>query len=58
LDQKVAQLHAMGGVLAQATERGLVAKVDLDDWLEEQAALHASGDFFHAWLLVKVIATA
>jgi ubiquinone/menaquinone biosynthesis C-methylase UbiE len=50
-------VHSLGGVLAQATERGVLAKSDLDDWLEEQAALHDSGDFFHAWLFVRVIAT-
>jgi ubiquinone/menaquinone biosynthesis C-methylase UbiE len=49
--------HATGGVLAQAVERGVLAKVDVDEWLEEQAALHDSGGFFQAWLFVRVIAT-
>jgi ubiquinone/menaquinone biosynthesis C-methylase UbiE len=49
-------VHAMGGPLTRAAERGAVAPADLDVWLEEQATLHDSGDFFHAWMFVRVMA--
>jgi ubiquinone/menaquinone biosynthesis C-methylase UbiE len=50
-------VHAMGGALKQAVDRGVLVKAELDEWLNEQAQLHESGDFFHIWLYVRVIAT-
>ncbi|HEY0802437.1 MAG TPA: hypothetical protein VGD54_16475 [Steroidobacteraceae bacterium] len=45
-------LRIVVGPLEKAVEEGVVAKSEVDAWLSEQAALHASGNFFHAWLLV------
>jgi ubiquinone/menaquinone biosynthesis C-methylase UbiE len=50
-------VHAMGGALRQAAERGVVSAAELDEWLDEQARLNESGDFFHVWLFVRVTGT-
>lgn len=50
-------VHAIGGTLKQAVERGVLAKADIDEWWAEQARLNESGDFFHAWLFVRVTGT-
>jgi ubiquinone/menaquinone biosynthesis C-methylase UbiE len=50
-------VHAMAGPLTRAAERGALAPADLDSWFVEQASLHDTGDFFQAWLFVRVIAT-
>jgi hypothetical protein len=50
-------VHALTGPLTRAVDRGALAAVDLDDWLAEQASLRDTGDFFHAWMFVRVIAT-
>jgi hypothetical protein len=36
----------MAGSLRKAEEDGIVARGEVEKWLEEQAMLHASGDFF------------
>jgi ubiquinone/menaquinone biosynthesis C-methylase UbiE len=46
--------RAMTGALAKAALDGIVSRAEVDEWLGEQAALEASGDFFHAWLFVLV----
>jgi hypothetical protein len=44
----------MAGSLEKAAEQGTVPSAEVQEFLEEQAALNASGDFFHAWLFVLV----
>ena len=50
-------LRAMAGGVSNAAENGLVTRSQVDEWLVEQASLHASGDFFQIWLFVLVSAT-
>ena len=50
-------LSAMSGALYKAAEAGVVPRAEVDEWLAEQAALKASGDFFQMWPLVMVIGT-
>jgi hypothetical protein len=50
-------LKVMAGSLAKAVEAGSVARAEVDEWLDEQASLEASGDFFQAWYLVLVTGT-
>lgn len=50
-------LRVMAGSLAKAAETGTVARAEVDEWLDEQASLAASGDFFQAWLFVLVTGT-
>jgi hypothetical protein len=38
-------------------EDGIVPRPELDEWMEEQALLHASGDFFQMWFFVLVNGT-
>ena len=47
----------VAGALAKAVEDGFVASTEVEEWLEEQAALEASGDFFQMWLYVMAIGT-
>ena len=47
-------LKVMAGSLVKAAEAGTVARAEMDEWLEEQASLEASGDFFQAWHFVLV----
>jgi ubiquinone/menaquinone biosynthesis C-methylase UbiE len=49
--------RAMQGSLYKAAEDGIVPRSEVDEWLGEQALLHASGDFFQAWLFVLVSGT-
>src|ERR1700756_1449859 len=42
-------LKVMAGSLAKAVEDGIVRGAEVEEWLEEQAALEASGDFFQMW---------
>ena len=51
-------LKVMAGSLAKAAEAGTVARAEVDEWLEEQASLEASRDFFQAWHFVLVTGTA
>jgi ubiquinone/menaquinone biosynthesis C-methylase UbiE len=50
-------MHAMGGVLREAVARGEISETEFDEWRNEQAHLHENGDFFQAWLFVRVMAT-
>jgi hypothetical protein len=43
--------------LAKAAESGVITRAEVVEWLGEQAALHASGDFFQAWMFVLVTGT-
>jgi ubiquinone/menaquinone biosynthesis C-methylase UbiE len=45
-------LRVVVSPLEKAVENGVVSRSEMDGWLSEQAALHASGNFFHAWLFV------
>jgi ubiquinone/menaquinone biosynthesis C-methylase UbiE len=47
-------LRVMAGALNKAAETGMVARAEVDAWLNEQAALEAAGNFFQAWLFVLV----
>ena len=47
-------VRAMAGSLSKAAEDGIVPRSEVDEWLGEQALLHASGDFFQVWLFVLV----
>jgi hypothetical protein len=47
----------MAGSLMKAAEDGIVARAEVDECLEEQAMLHASGDFFQMWFFVMVNGT-
>jgi ubiquinone/menaquinone biosynthesis C-methylase UbiE len=47
-------LKVMAGSLQKASEEGQVEAAEVREFLAEQAALHASGDFFQAWLFVLV----
>jgi ubiquinone/menaquinone biosynthesis C-methylase UbiE len=49
--------HAIGGVLQQAVQRGVVDKAEFDEWWDEQARLQESGDFFFAWMAVRIFGT-
>jgi ubiquinone/menaquinone biosynthesis C-methylase UbiE len=50
-------LRAMAGSLIKAAEDGVITQAELREFFEEQAALHASGDFFQMWSFVRVIGT-
>jgi len=50
-------LRAMAGSLSKAAEDGIVAGSEVEKFLAEQVSLHASGDFFQAWLFVLVRVT-
>jgi ubiquinone/menaquinone biosynthesis C-methylase UbiE len=42
---------AFTSTLTNAVESGEISRAEVDDWLGEQSALHASGDFFCSWLM-------
>jgi len=50
-------LRAMAGSLSKAAEDGIIPRSEVDEFLAEQDSLHASGDFFQAWLFVLVSGT-
>jgi ubiquinone/menaquinone biosynthesis C-methylase UbiE len=50
-------VRVMSDSLAKAAESAVVTRAEVADFLDEQAALHASGDFFQAWLFVLVTGT-
>jgi len=50
-------LKVMEGSLRNAAEQGMAPAAEVEEFLEEQAALAASGDFFQAWYLVVVSGT-
>jgi len=47
----------IAGYLPKAVEDGIVPASEVDEWLAEQAALNASGDFFQVWSFVLVSGT-
>jgi ubiquinone/menaquinone biosynthesis C-methylase UbiE len=50
-------LKVMASSLAKAAEDGMVPRAEVEEWLEEQASLEASGEFFQMWFFVMVIGT-
>ncbi len=50
-------LKVMAGALEKAAQEGQVEAAEVHEFLAEQAALHARGDFFQAWLFVLVSAS-
>ena len=50
-------LRVMAGALEKAVKQGIVPDNQVKEWLEEQAALAASGDFFQTWHYVVVSGT-
>jgi len=50
-------MRVMGGALEKAVKQGIVSGNEVEEWLEDQAALAASGDFFQAWHYVVVSGT-
>lgn len=50
-------LRVMAGALASAAEKGSVSRAEVDEWLEEQAQLNESGDFFQMWFYVLACGT-
>jgi ubiquinone/menaquinone biosynthesis C-methylase UbiE len=50
-------VRVMVGSLMKAAEDGMVARAEVEQWLEEQAMLHAAGNFFQMWFLVLVHGT-
>jgi ubiquinone/menaquinone biosynthesis C-methylase UbiE len=50
-------VRVMTDSLAKAAESGVITRAEVAEWLGEQADLHASGDFFQAWLFVLVTGT-
>ena len=47
-------LRAIAAALVTAAENGIVPRSEVDEFLSEQAALHASGDFFQMWFMSLV----
>jgi hypothetical protein len=43
--------------LRKAAEDGIVPRAEVEEWLEEQELLQASGDFFQMWFFVMAIGT-
>ena len=50
-------LRSMAGSLIKAAEDGIVPRAEVEECLAEQAALHASGDFFQIWIFVHFTGT-
>jgi len=50
-------VRVMAESLRKAAEDGIVARAEVEEWLEEQELLHASGDFFQMWFFVMVNGT-
>jgi ubiquinone/menaquinone biosynthesis C-methylase UbiE len=50
-------VRVMAGSVAKAAEDGIVPRAEVDEWLDEQAALHTQGDFFQMWFFVMVLGT-
>jgi hypothetical protein len=50
-------MRVVSGSLSSAAAKGIVSRFEVDEWLGEQAFLHASGDFFQMWLFVLVVGT-
>lgn len=45
-------VRAMAGSVSKAADEGVIPRAEVDEWLGEQASLHASGDFFQVWVFV------
>jgi ubiquinone/menaquinone biosynthesis C-methylase UbiE len=50
-------VRVMTDSLTKAAESGVVTRAEVVEWLGEQEALNANGDFFQAWLFVLVTGT-
>jgi len=50
-------LRAIAAALVAAAEKGLAPRFEVDEFLSEQAALHATGDFFQMWFCSIVTGT-
>jgi hypothetical protein len=50
-------LRAVPGALYQAAERGLVARADVEEWLDDVAQLNVRGDFFQICYFALVSGT-
>jgi ubiquinone/menaquinone biosynthesis C-methylase UbiE len=50
-------LRVMAGTLTSAAEKGIVSRAEVDEWLEEQALLDGSGNFFQIWFMVTASGT-
>ena len=50
-------LRAIAGSVSKAAADGSVPRSEAEEWLTEQATLHATGEFFQTWLFVVVSAT-
>jgi hypothetical protein len=47
----------MAGTLEKAAEQGTATREEVGEFLQEQAAMAARGDFFQAWYWVMVSGT-
>jgi ubiquinone/menaquinone biosynthesis C-methylase UbiE len=45
-------VRVMAGSLSRAAEDGVVSRSEVDEWLGEQASLHAKDDFFQMWFVL------
>ena len=43
--------------LYRAVEEGVTTREEVDEWLADQAALQAKGDFFQMWFFALVAGT-
>lgn len=50
-------LRTMEGSMRKAADNGTIPRAEVEDFLAEQAALEANGDFFQAWIMVLVSGT-
>jgi hypothetical protein len=50
-------LRVMAGTLISAAEQGIVSRAEADEWLQEQALLKETGDFFQLWFMVVAYGT-
>jgi ubiquinone/menaquinone biosynthesis C-methylase UbiE len=50
-------LKVMPGSLYQAAERGLVARAEVEEWLDDMAQLNARGEFLQMWHFALVSGT-
>jgi ubiquinone/menaquinone biosynthesis C-methylase UbiE len=50
-------VRAMTDSLTNAAEQGVTTRAEVAEWLGEQAAVHAGGDFFQLWSFVLVTGT-
>jgi ubiquinone/menaquinone biosynthesis C-methylase UbiE len=48
-------LRAMPGALLKAADEGSIPRSEVDEFLSEQASLHANGTFLQIWIFVLVI---